>query len=413
MRLVMARRYRPDDIIRLALANPGYGFERFMDELHGSKPRRPNRQAQLIRLFEIHEHETGVNPFGVLQDTSRTRLVSRDEWNRITNNAPLPSGFGYGTTRVSKLDRKNKIGTYNRRIPLPPQDFDWLDVTEVDEDEYHSGKGTTNHIELMDYDLLLRLHDKEMMTLEQISKDMTVSERRIERFLSDLAEYDDHGVSDRWLAVMKRLWRVQCHWGHTHKEDELMMDFRGIFRDYIMDPVNVEAPTIDDVDWVYQQLVSEQTDCEVEPFDNVHCNECTPEKPCGNSHVYVIQFMPEIGSRYHKKSDKGYLYVGSTGKGVMQRFEDNYTRQDGTVVSVEEARTAEEDGGWKYNTRNSKNIRRFYLKHRPELFYSEINPILRNKRDPGAAERWERRLADKLRNRGWRVAGPTNRSGDF
>ena len=410
-------RYRPDDIIRLALTNPGYGFERFVDELYGRKRRR-TRLAQLIRLFDIHEHETGVNPFDVLQDMSKCTLVSQKEYKQITGRKSVPKGFGRSqggrASKASTSYGKGHTGVGEKKyIPIPPQDFDWLDVTEVDEDEYQSGLGTTNHIELMDYDLLLRLHDKEMMTLEQISEALSVSERRIERFLSDLAEYDDHGVSDRWLAVMKRLWRVQCHWGYTHKEDDLMMDLRGIFRDYIMDPVNVEPPTIDDVDWVYQQLVSEQTDREVEPFDNVHCNECNPENPCGNSHVYVIQFRPEIGSRYHNKSDKGYLYVGSTGKAVMQRFEDNYTRQDGTVVSVEEAREAEEDGGWKYNTRNSKNIRRFYLKHRPELFYSEINPIRTNKGDSGAAERWERRLADKLRNRGWRVAGPTNRSGDF
>ena len=37
-----------------------------------------------------------------------------------------------------------------------------------------------------------------------------------------------------------------------------MMDFRGIFRDYVNDPVKVEAPTIADIDWVYGKLLEEE-----------------------------------------------------------------------------------------------------------------------------------------------------------
>ncbi len=29
--------YHPEDIIRLAMANPGYGFRRFLDKLYGGK----------------------------------------------------------------------------------------------------------------------------------------------------------------------------------------------------------------------------------------------------------------------------------------------------------------------------------------------------------------------------------------
>jgi hypothetical protein len=247
--------YNPDDIIRLAEANPGYGFRRFLKELYGSSSRR---SSQVLRLFEIHKIEAGVDLFDVLQDTSLSKMVTRKEWKSITNNAPTPKGAGLSTARRSKLERKVGIGTNSRNIPLPPQNFYWLDVTEVDDEEYEYGQGSTNHIELMDYNLLMRLHDEEMMTVSQISQLMGVRETRIESFLSKLEDYDEKDIVYEWLAVMKRLWRIQCRRGSTHKKDELMMDFRGIFRDYVMDPVNTEPPTIQDIDWVYQQLLEEE-----------------------------------------------------------------------------------------------------------------------------------------------------------
>ena len=68
-----------------------------------------------------------------------------------------------------------------------------------------------------------------------------------------------------------------------------------------------------------------------------HCKECASGKPCGKAHLYVIQFKDKISNKYKIKSRKGYLYVGSTGKSVEQRFEDNFIK--------------DQDGKWKYNTK--------------------------------------------------------------
>ena len=137
-----------------------------------------------------------------------------------------------------------------------------------------------------------------------------------------------------------------------------------------------------------------------------HCPECQPKKSCANSHVYVIELRPEVAEGPADKSDKGYLYVGLTGKSVEERFRDNYLRKDGTAISIEKARTHSEDGQWKYQTPNIKKIRKFYLKHRPDLFYRKINPV-EYLSSSKAAERREGKLADKLRRRGWMVWGPT------
>lgn len=127
-----------------------------------------------------------------------------------------------------------------------------------------------------------------------------------------------------------------------------------------------------------------------------HCPRCTWEKPCGNGHVYVIQFVTKV------ENYKGFLYVGKTGKSVEQRFDDNLTRKNGDVVSLDEARSIGEDKIWKYNTASAKMIRSSYKRHRPDIEYFDRNPITRGDQDVklNAAEI---KLAEDLRKRGWHV----------
>ena len=109
-----------------------------------------------------------------------------------------------------------------------------------------------------DFEEVIRMNDEEKMTVGQISSKTGVSERKLTRFLSKMEEYDDHGVAYQWLGVMGQLWRIQQHRGRTHWEDDLMMDIRGIFLDYEKDPINEEPPSVEDVNWVYSQLLSEE-----------------------------------------------------------------------------------------------------------------------------------------------------------
>jgi hypothetical protein len=122
-----------------------------------------------------------------------------------------------------------------------------------------------------------------------------------------------------------------------------------------------------------------------------HCPECEPGKSCGKYHVYVIELRPEAQRRLQNRSERGYVYVGSTGKSVEDRFDDNWATK--------------EDGSFVYDTPSPRLIREHFLRFRPDLFYREINPL----DDRDAAERRERRVADRLRNRGYRVRGPSRR----
>jgi hypothetical protein len=136
-----------------------------------------------------------------------------------------------------------------------------------------------------------------------------------------------------------------------------------------------------------------------------HCQECSPNSPCGKGHLYVLELGHGIEDRFANQPQNGYLYVGSTGKPVEERFQDNLTRKDGTVVSHQEAMGMPEDGQWKYNTPGTKKIRKHYVKHRPDLFYYRYNPITFNKADPNQLKRRETKLAKRLRNRGYKVFG--------
>ena len=76
-------KFNPDDIIRLAEANPGFGFNRFMSKLlHGKSS--DGSKLQVMRLFEIHKAETDVDLYAELQDTSRRRMVTMAELKAIT-----------------------------------------------------------------------------------------------------------------------------------------------------------------------------------------------------------------------------------------------------------------------------------------------------------------------------------------
>ena len=111
------------------------------------------------------------------------------------------------------------------------------------------------------------------------------------------------------------------------------------------------------------------------------CRECKGDEACGRYHVYVLELkQDDEGTR----NEKGYLYVGMTGKTIRQRLEDNRT---------------------KYGNRTSGApplIRRSFMRFRMDLVPpSAVSSLTREE-----AERREAVLADDLREEGFRVKGP-------
>ena len=257
--------FDPDDVIKLALANTSYGFGNFLRELYGNKKAKEN---QTLRLFSIHKSETGIDPFQVLQSTEKLEMVTDKEYKKRTGQSRLPRGTGRGTGgRPSKISETFGKGTTQakdnqRNIPFPPQVFDWLNVVPLKEEE-NQYQGSEQyllgfHLDLFDYALFFHYYDDKVLTINQISEKMGVPKNRIKNFISKFSEYEVEGVGIQWSNVLKHLWNIQTHRGKNHHEDEVMMELRGIFRDFVNDPVNTEAPTIEDIDWVYGKLLEEE-----------------------------------------------------------------------------------------------------------------------------------------------------------
>ena len=148
------------------------------------------------------------------------------------------------------------------------------------------------------------------------------------------------------------------------------------------------------------------------------CPECEEDKRCGKGHLYVIQLKDKIAENYQNKSKKGYLYVGSTSLSVEERGRDNFTLEDGNYVEPselyedrklpEEEQLWSEKRDWKYSSISIKKIRSYFMCYRPDLVHYQ-NPIVYERNDPKKLERWEANLADKLRNKGWRVINSISR----
>ena len=256
-------KYNPDDIITLALANPGFGYIRFLRMLDssGNSSGKARARGRVLRLFDLHKLETGIDAYDVLQNSSNHRLVTRGEWKKITGGTNYPSGYGSMGGRTPKPKRtQNRDDVRQILIPLPPQEFNWLDVPKTGSHDYKSGQGQTNHIALHDVRKILHLLDVEMKTEGQVLEELKLSKSWLKTFLEKCKDFEEEGVLEDWIRVLDLMYQVRQHRGKNFQEDELMADFRGIFRAYVNDPIEKDSPSTEDIQWVYNKLLREEYD---------------------------------------------------------------------------------------------------------------------------------------------------------
>ena len=250
-------RFNPDDILLLAELNPGYGFKSFIKKMTKSHSYESSVGNQILRIFEIHKNETGIDFYHYLQDTTSHQKVSLPEYLKITGKKSPPSGFGGSGGRLSKLDRKG-LRNRNVKILLPPQIFNWSEINPQGSNDITDGTGSTNHWKLIDIKKFISNYEVEMKTIEQIMEEMNLSRNWIIDLIKRIETYDQEGILQEWIDVVHSMYVIRMHRGKGHFDDELMADFRGIFRDYINDPISNEAPSVDDIFWVYNMLLSEE-----------------------------------------------------------------------------------------------------------------------------------------------------------
>ena len=251
-------KFNPDDIIQLALNNQGYGFKEFVKKLGDGKYEPASKNvSQIMRIFEIHENETGDNIYNLLQDTSNHISVSLPRYLEITGIKYPPPGFGETGGRKPKPKRKGQKKR-NVKILLPPQEFNWLNINPNGSRIVVEGRGKTNHWRLIDIKKFQLYYEVEMKTVEQISEIMNISRTWILKLIKRMEIYDQEGVLQEWIDVIDAMYKIESHRGKGHFEDEIMAEFRGIFRNYVDNPLDTERPTVEDIFWVYNQLLAEE-----------------------------------------------------------------------------------------------------------------------------------------------------------
>ena len=119
-------KFTEEEIIELAELNPGYGLRRFVKILY---PKSKNKlmkkyEYNFTMLFQDFKEAFGIDLLNHLVDKRYSKIVSGDEYLKITGEKSVPTGYGNSGGGV--------------RIPLKPQEFIWGDITPENERTYNS-----------------------------------------------------------------------------------------------------------------------------------------------------------------------------------------------------------------------------------------------------------------------------------
>ena len=118
------------------------------------------------------------------------------------------------------------------------------------------GKTHGNFRTLFDYKTVIEMRN-EGCDFEEISDYVEATPSMMSRFMSDYDSFDED-VSIHWSNVLYRLWELECERGSLPQDDYVLKMLRSSFNDYIFNPETSARPTIDDVDWVYNELIEEE-----------------------------------------------------------------------------------------------------------------------------------------------------------
>jgi hypothetical protein len=127
----ISRKYSDEEIITLAELNPGFGFDRFVQELY-PRSSRTRPRTWIFALFEDFKNFCGIDLYNLLNDESYSELVSIPEYKEKMGSKYAPRGYGRNAGgRTPKPDRIEEINS-NLKVPLPPQDFKWVNIESRD-----------------------------------------------------------------------------------------------------------------------------------------------------------------------------------------------------------------------------------------------------------------------------------------
>ena len=267
-------KYSDEELIQLAILNPGFGIDRFLKVLHpasdGDKRRR--KRYYLIQLFDEHKEEFNEDLFDIIQDPDYSTMVTEKQYKQITGEKYLPQGryMGRSTSRTSKISEGygkgyNTRGDAQANIPLPPQDFHWGDILPVEQRTAHTNFDNEkfmlrvySNIKLRDFRKMWKSYQFVLPVISPTTVSRYLdgdSPIAVSKWIPIMLDYNDNNVLEEWLEVVETLRIIEQN--NDLLDAETMVIFRATFEEYVKDPINNEKPTKEDIFWVFNQLKGE------------------------------------------------------------------------------------------------------------------------------------------------------------
>ena len=259
-------KYTDEELIQLISLNPGFGLNRMIKQIlpDSDADKRRDIRYDIIQLLAEYKKEFGDDLYAEIQNPDFSTLVTGNEYLKITGKN-IPKGHGSRGFRP-KRDARQKI----TMIPLPPQEFDWGDILKPQERGTEgSGRYST---ESKAYDAKFRLlfyspvklrGFKEIWSAYQYVlpvEDYSLVSRFVDdcsrnvivKWLPRMKQFNELGILEEWLEITEQIKTIEESGNFPDKEARLA--FRGTFEEYVKRPEENEAPSKEDIFWVFNEL---------------------------------------------------------------------------------------------------------------------------------------------------------------
>jgi len=130
-------RYSDEEILLFARSNRGYGLERMIRIIYFENgTEKAQKQSRFftdaLDVLMEHNESSGEDLYEWIQDPEMTKMVTRQEYMRITGAKRVPRGSGHSLGgRKSKPSRERSRGDHMFEVPLLPQHFDWAGILPI------------------------------------------------------------------------------------------------------------------------------------------------------------------------------------------------------------------------------------------------------------------------------------------
>ena len=130
-------RYLEEEILLFARSNRGYGLERMIRIIYFENVTKRSQKGSrfFIDALDVlmdHKESSGEDLYEWIQDPEMTKMVTKQEYMRITGAKRVPKGTGHSLGgRKSKPSRKRSRGDLMLEVPLFPQHFDWAGILPI------------------------------------------------------------------------------------------------------------------------------------------------------------------------------------------------------------------------------------------------------------------------------------------